>query len=78
MSGEINELSQAIGRIEQKVDNLADGFKLLPCSTHQQKIEDLVEYKNKAIGMAAIIGTIAGLIGFFLSPIISWFLERTK
>ena len=78
MANQIDEMSRAIGRIEQKVDDLVSGFKILPCKAHDKKIEEYDSYKNRIIGMMAMLGVLSGFLGWLIAPMIDWLLTKIK
>lgn len=74
----IDEISRAIGRVENGIDNLNKKFDDLPCGMHQKKIEEFDAYKNKTLGIMAVIGMIFGFLGMLISPFIDWIFNKVK
>jgi len=75
---EIDETSQALGRIEEKVDGLVRIVGGLPCSNQDNRIRKVETYQNKQIGIIVTVGALMGFIGWMISPIISWLLDQIK
>ena len=50
----------------------------LPCTEQNKRIVELEKYNQKQIGMIAVLGMVFGVVGFFISPIISWLLNKIK
>ena len=78
MSNQIDEMSRAIGRIEQKVDSLSESFNRLPCSNENNKIDVLEDKVSKIEGKISIISAVSGFIGSIIFAIVSWFLSKIK
>lgn len=53
-----DDVQRTLGRIEGKLDAV-----LQQQEDHKRRIDDLEGLKNKALGIAAIIGSMVGLIG---------------
>ena len=75
---QIDEMSRAIGRIEQKVDDLCGNFSKLPCARDDKRISELEVYKNQMVGKISVIATICGIIGYAMSMIVSWIFNNIK
>jgi len=76
--GNIDEISKAIGSIEVGIKNLNEKFDSLPCKFHATKIGEHEKWKNEASGMVVVIGLIFGFIGWFLTPVLNWLLDKIK
>jgi hypothetical protein len=74
----LDELSRAIGRIEEGVKNLNEKFDGLPCANQDKKLEDHEKRLSSVEGKMTIISAISGFIGSILFAIVSWFLTRIK
>lgn len=66
----VMELQKSVGKLEHKIDSLSgsvDGMK--------SKVEDLVHWKHKILGGAAVLVFIGGAFGFLASKVsdhVSW------
>ena len=45
-------------------------------TSNNKDIKELKDFKNRAVGMITICGVIAGFVGWCLSPVISWILNK--
>jgi len=75
---DIDPISQAIGRIEEGTKNLNEKFDTLPCGEREKRINKVEDYQNKQMGVVAVIMLLFGFIGWLMSPLISWLLDRIK
>lgn len=81
MSGELDQISRAIGKLEgttqqgfDAVNNKIEDFKkhieekfiALPCSAHTTKLGDLESFNQNLKGKITIISTLSVLVGGFL------------
>jgi uncharacterized membrane protein len=74
----LDELSRAIGRIEEGVKNLNEKFDGLPCANQETKLEDHEKRLSSVEGKMTIISAISGFIGSILFAVVSWILTKVK
>ena len=73
---QVKQIWEFMGRIDERTKNLCDKFDALPCSSNRKDIDDLQDYKNQLVGRMSIIAIICGAVGWGITAVISYFLNR--
>lgn len=64
-----DDIQRSLGRIEGKLDTFITAYSSTQ-KEHGDDIEELKSFKNKALGIVALV---SGIVGAFSSQIASWF-----
>lgn len=74
----LDEISQAIGKLQAGMDSLNDKFDNLPCKGEGIKLTKIDERLSKVEGKITVISAISGFVGSVLYAVVSWFLTKNK
>ena len=71
----LDQISNAIGRLEGKVDGICDRLDGMNGSVrgNADKINELETFRDQTMGKATIIGAVSGFIGSIILMVGAWF-----